>query len=88
MLNPSTADACSSDPTFRRGIAFAKSWEFGGLIIGNLVARRPPKPGLIYSCADPVGPEYDGYLYEMPESGERIVCGWGRHGAYLDRVWP
>jgi len=86
MLNPSTADAHSVDPTLRRCIAFAKSWGFGGLVIGNLFALRSPKPRLIYECADPVGPENDRYLRKMSESCERIVCGWGRHGAYLDRA--
>jgi hypothetical protein len=86
MLNPSTADAHSTDPTLRRCIVFAKSWGYGGLVIGNLFALRSPKPRLIYGCGDPVGPENDLYLRKMSESCERIVCGWGRHGAYHDRA--
>ncbi len=86
MLNPSTADAYSTDPTLRRCIAFAKSWGFGALVIGNLFALKSPKPRLIYECADPIGPENDHYLRKMSENCERIVCGWGRHGVYLDRA--
>ena len=86
MLNPSTADASSTDPTLRRCIAFARSWGFGGLVVGNLFALRSSNPGRLYEEADPVGPENDRYLCEMSESCDRIVCGWGRHGAYLGRA--
>ncbi|WP_183723163.1 MULTISPECIES: DUF1643 domain-containing protein [unclassified Rhizobium] len=87
MLNPSTADAFSTDPTLRRCIAFARSWGFGGLVVGNLFALRSSSPGRLYEQADPVGPENDRYLRKMSESCDRIVCGWGRHGAYRDRAF-
>ncbi len=73
-------------PRFADVSPLRKSWGFGGLVIGNLFALRSPKPRLIYECTDPVGPENDCYLRKIPESCERIVCGWGRHGAYLDRA--
>ncbi|WP_040677240.1 DUF1643 domain-containing protein [Rhizobium mesoamericanum] len=86
MLNPSTADALSTDPTLRRCIAFAKSWGFGGLVVGNLFALRSSNPRLIYEQADPVGPQNDRYLRGMSESCDRILCAWGRHGVHLDRA--
>lgn len=86
MLNPSIADASIIDPTLRRCISFAKSWGFGGVIIGNLFALRSPKPKLIYGHADPVGPENDRHLGEISECCDLVVCAWGRHGAYLDRA--
>lgn len=36
MLNPSTADHFNNDPTIRRCISFAKSWGYGGIMVGNL----------------------------------------------------
>jgi hypothetical protein len=39
-LNPSTADDQTDDPTVRRCVAFARRWNFGGLILTNLFATR------------------------------------------------
>lgn len=44
MHNPSTADANDDDPTIRRCIAFAKSWGYGGIYVGNISAYRATNP--------------------------------------------
>ena len=44
MLNPSTADALTNDPTLRRCIDFSRQWGYGGLIVVNLYAFRASKP--------------------------------------------
>lgn len=44
MHNPSTADALEDDPTIRRCIAFAKSWGYGGIYVGNLIPYRATNP--------------------------------------------
>ena len=36
MLNPSTADSETDDPTLRRIIRFSQSWGFGALAVVNL----------------------------------------------------
>lgn len=44
MHNPSTADANDDAPTIRRCIAFAKSWGYGGIFVGNLSPYRATDP--------------------------------------------
>lgn len=44
MHNPFTADENEDDPTIRRCIGFAKSWGYGGIYVGNLVAYRATNP--------------------------------------------
>lgn len=77
MLNPSTADASQDDPTIRRCINFAKSWGFGGLMVGNLFAYRATNPKELLNVLDPAGEENQKFLDEMFETCETIVCAWG-----------
>lgn len=44
MLNPSTADAYSDDPTIRKCIGFAKHMNAGSIAVLNLFALRSTKP--------------------------------------------
>ena len=77
MLNPSTADASSNDPTIRRCISFARSWGFGGLKVVNLFAWRATKPAELKTVADPVGPDNDRYLLEAFAQAPATVVAWG-----------
>lgn len=85
LLNPSTADETKDDPTIRRCIGFAKAWGFGGLVLGNIFALRSTDPRGLYSHADPVGPGNDEALRGIAREAEKVVCGWGTHGALNDR---
>ena len=40
MLNPSTADEATDDPTIRRCIGFARTWGFASRAASNLFAYR------------------------------------------------
>lgn len=86
MLNPSTADAEKDDPTIRRCVSFAKSWGFGGLIVGNLFALRATDPMTLYEDAEPIGTDNDAHLRAIALCSERIVCAWGTHGRLYDRA--
>jgi hypothetical protein len=85
MLNPSTADASSDDPTIRRCIGFARMWEFGGLEVRNLFAFRATKWEDLKSAPNPVGRRNDATILDLLERCETIVVAWGSHGVLHDR---
>lgn len=80
MLNPSTADAFSDDPTIRRCLGFAKREGFQWLRVINLYGGRATKPADLFQMGDPVGPD-NITQWEMArqlhERGAEIVCAWG-----------
>lgn len=85
MLNPSTADATSLDPTCRRCKGFAEDWGYGELVVGNIFALRATNPDELYDHDDPVGPENDAYLEEICDEADRVIAAWGNHGDLHDR---
>lgn len=89
MLNPSTADAETDDPTIRRCKNYAKSWGCGELMVVNLFAFRAMNPSHMMAANEPVG-EYNDHhirlgLARVRGMGGVVVCGWGAHGGFLDR---
>lgn len=84
-LNPSTADDQQDDPTVRRCIGFAQTWGYGRLVLVNLFGYRSPKPSLIRTVSDPVGPSNDRIIRELVSETELIVVAWGALGDLLDR---
>ena len=85
LLNPSTADETMDDPTIRRCIGYAKTWGYGGLVVGNIFALRSTDPKVLQSADDPVGPENDEHLLAIAESASVVICGWGAHGKIAGR---
>lgn len=89
MLNPSTADADSDDPTIRRCTDFAGRWGMAELRVVNLFALRTHDPRQLLSPAnslDPIGPENDRVISEELETADLIVEAWGNHGTFGDRA--
>lgn len=80
LLNPSTADADTNDPTLRRCIDYADRWDYARLEVGNLFAYRATDPDDLYEADDPVGPENDDHLEAIGTEADRIVVGWGHYG--------
>src|SRR5882672_11379907 len=79
LLNPSTADADTDDPTLTRCVNLARSWHAGSIVVVNLFAARATDPRGLRTMEDPIGPENDhcirlGCL--VPGMCE-VVVGWG-----------
>ncbi|MBC9005165.1 DUF1643 domain-containing protein [Micromonospora aurantiaca (nom. illeg.)] len=89
MLNPSTADALTDDPTIRRCIGYARTWACGGLVVINTFALRSTDPRALYGHADPIGPDNDRVigqrLTRIAANGGPLIAAWGAHGVHLDR---
>lgn len=85
MLNPSTADAESNDPTITRCIRYARDWGYGELWVGNLFAFRASLPSDLIKTKYPVGPENDEYINRMADKADLILCAWGAHGVAYGR---
>ena len=77
MLNPSTADGTSDDPTIRRVVNFAKSWGYGRVYVANLFAFRSTDPKGLRSARDPVGPENVEIVADLVSKASRTVYAWG-----------
>lgn len=82
MLNPSSADASNDDPTIRRCINFAKSWDYGGINIGNLYAYRATNPKELKKVADPWGQENIMHLISMANQSAIVICAWGHNKGF------
>ena len=91
MLNPSTADHFSDDPTIRRCRGFATAWRLGGLVVVNLFAYRATAPSMLLRVDDPVGPDNIIHLRDAVASCRAgshnlLVFAWGALGTLRDRA--
>lgn len=85
MLNPSTATAEVLDPTIRRCIGFARSWDCGSLVVCNLFALRSTDPRELYKSADPIGPDNDAAIERWARKASLRIAAWGNHGQHRER---
>lgn len=83
MLNPSTADDTTDDPTIRRVIDFTNRLGYRQLTVVNLYARRATDPKDLWRSDDPIGASNDATIREEAGrdvlSGSPIVAAWGVH---------
>jgi hypothetical protein len=80
MLNPSTADENSNDPTVERCERRAREWGYGGLIVTNIFAWRSTDPRALLEIDDPIGPENDAVIVRAVSLARDTICAWGVHG--------
>ncbi len=85
MLNPSTANAETDDPTIRRCIRFASDWGYKDLWVANLFAYRATNPEVLKGGIDAVGRENDYWIKRMACQADLIICAWGNGGGLRDR---
>jgi hypothetical protein len=84
-LNPSTADEHQLDPTLRRIRDFSATWGYSFFIMLNLFAWRATLPADMKRVADPIGPDNDRWIAHWGARVDRVMLGWGEHGAHLGR---
>lgn len=81
MLNPSTADADTDDPTVRRCMDFARRIDCDTLTVVNLFAWRATDPKELLDRHrkgyEIVGKDTDEYIRQATESASEIVVAWG-----------
>ena len=83
MLNPSTACGVSDDLTTIRCINFAKKWEYGGIMIGNIYPFRAKKPKDLREWINNDSVDlklYSSNVYhvqDMMNQCDLTVCAWG-----------
>ena len=85
MLNPSTATEMQNDPTIERCERRARALGFGAFRATNIFAWRETDPRKMRATGDPVGNANDAVIREGAAWADRIVAGWGTHGAHLER---
>lgn len=86
-LNPSTADEVTNDRTVNRCINFAKSWDYGGLIMANIFAYRSTDPKKLKQAPndDPIGPNNDKWISKLQDQADLVVIAWGTRGVLHKR---
>lgn len=83
MLNPSTADGMTDDPTLRRCKTFATAWGYGRLEVVNLFSLRATNPKDLYAAlpADVYGPDHWPHFLTAVDRAHLVICGWGAEKA-------
>lgn len=77
MLNPSTANENTDDPTIRRCVGFGKHWGYAGIEVLNLFALVSNEPHKLVTEADSVGLDNDRYLKDAARCADKVIVAWG-----------
>jgi hypothetical protein len=78
LMNPSVACIEYSDPTLRKTGKFARSWGYGGQLVGNVHAYRATDKNRLLEVADPIGPENNRMILEMAIEAQTVVLAYGQ----------
>ncbi len=86
MMNPSTADEHTTDPTVAKCAAIARLNGYGGQYIANVCAARFTDKTRLLGLADPVGPRNLAAILEMASEAHRVIAAYGHLPGDLPRV--
>ena len=77
MLNPSTADENTDDPTIRRYMGFAQQWGFSSLTVRNLFPYRATKPKDLLNVTDPSNGARGLLEMDVARWSHFVIVAWG-----------
>lgn len=78
LMNPSVAGLDFADPTLIKTGKYARSWGYGGQLIGNVHAYRATDKFKLLDVADAIGPENDESILRMAGLSETVVLAYGQ----------
>jgi hypothetical protein len=96
MVNPSTADAETDDPTIRKVKGFSERAGYGHIIVGNLFAFRATDIKQLRTARDPNGPDNDWHIEQImrtlmlvarPNSDSWPARRWRKSGLAPESRW-
>ncbi|WP_042001361.1 DUF1643 domain-containing protein [Streptomyces sp. AcH 505] len=88
MLNPSTANALTDDPTIRRlagPTGFARREGAGGVVVVNLFSLCSPRPKDLITHPNPVGRYGDAFIRRASTAGNGVIVAWGAFPVAVER---
>jgi hypothetical protein len=78
MMNPSIADENWDDRSVAKCCRFARTWEYGGIYVGNTFAYCATDKKDLRVPENPVGPDNDKHLIEMAKKAAIVVFAHGK----------
>ena len=78
MHNPSVANEVIDDPTTLKVCKYARSWGYGGVLIGNLATFVTDTPSDLLKVSKPIAPYNDSHLTFMALRSKRVVLAYGQ----------
>jgi hypothetical protein len=81
MLNPSTADAETDDPTLNKIMKFSVAWGYKKLVVVNLFDLRATMPDALLSTPLPASSRNKSVIQTAIGAAEMVVAAWGSHAA-------
>jgi hypothetical protein len=85
LLNPSTADDTEDDPATKKCIEIAREHNFRRVEVVNLFSVIESDSQDLRDIDEPLRPENDEHILAACEQADKIICGWGDEGEYMNR---